>query len=234
MNKFKCNINSIKDFVINENCKSDKFLDNEQKQSIINIFEHRISIVQGPAGSGKSSILKALIKSLNEFELKTDYTVYFLTPTAKAMQRIKEILNDIMDNTTKYKFNTLHAFIFKLLNKYGDNIFKLNNNLNIFIIDETSMVDINLLYDFLTLIQNYNIIIVFLGDYNQLLSIGPGNIFKDIIYSKKIPTTTLINTYRYNYKPVLKDVINKINNGYEINQLDYINSNEFKFSSNSS
>jgi hypothetical protein len=220
INKFKCNINSIKDFIINKNCKCDNLLDNEQQQSIINIFEHRISIINGHVGSSKSSILKALIKSLNEFELKTDYTVYFLTPTAIAMQYMKQIL----DNISKYIYNTLHAFILK----YSNNIFKLNNNLNIFIIEESSMVDINLLYDFLTLIQNYNVIIIFLGDYNKLLSTGPGNIFKDMISSKKIPTTTLNNTYKYDTKLVLKDIINKINNSYEINKLDYNNLTEFE------
>jgi exodeoxyribonuclease V alpha subunit len=90
------------------------------------------------------------------------------------------------------------------------------------------MVDINLLYDFLTLIQNYDVISVFLGDYNKLLSTGPGNIFKDMISSKKIPTTTLNNTYKYDTKLVLKDIINKINNGYEINKLDYNNLIEFE------
>jgi len=224
---------TLNDIYINDNP-----LDEEQKNGIFGIFTNKISIIHGQAGTGKSTLLTGLLSCIEAFEYKTktDISIYFLTPTASAVQRIKDILSEKWDNLKKYYFGTLHGFIAKLKN----NIKNISDNsFNIFIIDESSMIDILLLNELLPLLINYNIIILFLGDIRQLPSIGSGNILHDIIKCtisniessfKIFNCTELINTYRYDDKKILKNIINKILSGYDINEIDYINNlnNEFK------
>ena len=201
-------------------------LDKEQKQGIINFIKNNISVVSGRAGTGKSTLLKGLLSCIEKCIFNTSLQIFFLTPTASAIQRIKEILLEKWDDISKYDFRTLHGFNIRLEKNIDNILDKMKNNYNIIIIDETSMVDIILLNNLLTRlckINKNNITILFLGDTRQLPSIGSGNCLYDIIKSSYLPITELQNTYRYDDKKVVKKIIDKILKGDDIIELDYIN-----------
>ena len=218
-------LTELKHFLNNDTIEGD-VLDEYQKQGIINFFKNKLSVIHGKAGTGKSNLLKRLIKSIEEMEYKlTPLKVYFLTPTAKALQKIKDIMKDI-DNKDKYKYSTMAGFNH---NKTEELKVNLLNYYNIIIIDETSMIDINTLYDFLRKIENINTTILFLGDYRQLPSIGPGNIIHDMINSPEIPSCELLNPYRYKTQEQLLDIINKISNKEKLTEEIILTSiNQFK------
>lgn len=223
----KKSIKLIKDYL--DNLEIDSYqLDEDQKNSIINLFQNNISITYGQAGTGKSSIIKALILTLEEFII-TKYTTIelcFLTPTTKAKSRIEEIVSNSRDDNDYYTISTIQSFNAKKSNSKSD----INYDFNIFIIDETSMIDIEVLYNFLNLVNTKNTIIMFLGDYRQLPSIGIGNILNDMITSDVLPLTELTQTYRYNKLEYLKNILNNILNVIQLNDtILYRESKEFKF-----
>lgn len=224
LNLFKLRKQTIDNY-LNDYGDDGNMLDDEQKQGIVNAFLYNISIIHGQAGTGKSTLLKGLIKTIEEHinkNIDNNLSIFFLTPTAKAMMRIKDIISEIRDDITKYHFYTLQGFNIRLLYE----LIKLNKY-NILIIDETSMVDIELMNMFLELIKSLNCTIILLGDYRQLPSISVGNLLYDLIFSKKIPSTELIKTYRYDTKQTLKKIINKVLNNQKINELDVNDSKEF-------
>ena len=209
----------------------DKYkLDNEQKQGIINIFKNNVSVIHGKAGCGKTTLLKGFIKCVEEYEFETLLSIFFLAPTAKAKMKMKESISESVDNINKYKFDTMHSFNIKLDKDISNYKKDFSYKFNVIIIDETSMIDIILFNEFLHLINDptYNFCIVLLGDYRQLPSIGSGNILQNIINSKKIPCTKLLETYRYLNKITLKNTIEKILIGEEISLQDNTDYTQFK------
>lgn len=200
-------------------------LDDEQKNSIINFLINNVSITFAKAGCGKSSNLKGLITLLEEIilPLYKNIKIYFLTPTAKAKNRIEEIISTIKDDISMYYIKTIHSFV---INKQIHE--ELTKYTNIFIIDETSMIDINILDKFLDIIPIEQSKIMFLGDDRQLQSINKGNILNDLINSNCINKTELINTYRYNKLVYLKNILTNILTYKNIDIIDG-NINEFKF-----
>lgn len=225
LNELKKSESTIETFLNNYYDDDGHALDKEQRQSIINVFLHKISIIYGQAGTGKSTLLQGLIKTIEEYSDKNidkNLSIFFLAPTAKAMMRMKDVINKIRDDHSKYKFLTLQGF-----NKRLEHNLEKLNNYNIIIIDETSMVSIELMNDFLNLIKSFNCTIILLGDYRQLPSIDSGNVLYDLIFSERIPSTELTKTHRYEEKPNLKRIINKVLNNRKINELDVDESKEF-------
>lgn len=148
-------------------------LTNEQKKVLELICNNSIVMLNGSAGTGKTSAMKALVNMIEDDGMYCT----ILAPTGIAAKRIAEV--------TMHNASTIHRFMASH-SSFGD----------VLIIDEMSMVGVNLLG---TLFMNMptNVKIVFVCDEAQLASISCGNIVQDIIDSGKMPIANLTKVFRY-------------------------------------
>jgi len=155
-----------------------------QKNGVGKACQDKIHIVTGGPGTGKSTITKAILAITSQL---TDQIV-LAAPTGRAAKRMSEI--------TKRKASTLHSLLEYDLSKGG---FKKNRenplSCDLIIVDEASMIDTYLMYSLLKALPDHARLIL-IGDINQLPSVGPGNVLKDIISSNFIPVTHLNEIYR--------------------------------------
>lgn len=164
----------------------------DQKKAILDSMKYPVSIITGGPGTGKTTIIKAICKlyqDKNKWDNKTlEENLCLLAPTGRASRKMSE--------HTLLKASTIHRFL--KWNK-EDNSFRVNednpSNVSCVILDEVSMVDITLLYNLFLGLKN-NIKIIFIGDENQLPSVGPGQVLKDLIETKKVPYVKLEKLYR--------------------------------------
>jgi exodeoxyribonuclease V alpha subunit len=157
------------DDIINEinNCDD---LDELQKVAVVNIIKNRISIINGGPGTGKSHVI------INSINFLTGCMI-LLAPTGAAVENIKSKINDGVE------CRTIHSFIYYYENNSRCGVQCIMND-TCFIIDEMSMVSMELFYDLLTVInlsRAKNIRLVLVGDYNQIPCIQGGNIFYDAV-----------------------------------------------------
>jgi exodeoxyribonuclease V alpha subunit len=189
-------------------------LDNSQLKAVRNILNNKVSILTGGPGTGKTYTIKSLLKYFDSIEknivITSDYNYgqntyisVLSAPTGRAAKRMEE--------STGKSSSTIH----RLLGfKDGKFLFNEQNKLkgDIFILDESSMIDIWLMSAFLKALPNEARLII-VGDTNQLPSVGAGNVLKDMIESKLIPVSRLEEIHRQalnsNIIVAAYDIINK-------------------------
>ncbi|MDD4187540.1 MAG: ATP-dependent RecD-like DNA helicase [Bacilli bacterium] len=210
INKPILKIKPIEDYFIKLNKELKITYNDEQKLAIKRALENNISIITGGPGTGKTTIIKGIIKIYGWLNNLSDKSIHkdvlLLAPTGRAAKRMSE--------TTNLPASTIHRFLKwdKERNIFGINEFnKLYYKL--IIIDETSMIDNHLLS---ALFKGLDLRtqIVFVGDEYQLPSVGPGLVLNDIINSDAITHTRLENIYRQSensYIPVLAKEIKQVN-----------------------
>ncbi len=174
----------------------------EQILAIKRALTNNISIITGGPGTGKTTIIKGIIKVYSDLkkisEIGINKNVLLLAPTGRAAKRMSE--------TTGLQASTIHRFLKwdKERNIFGINEFN-KIHYDLIIVDETSMVDNHLLSSLFKGID-LNTQIIFVGDEYQLPSVGPGLILNDMINSDVITHTRLDYIYRQSdnsYIPVL-------------------------------
>ena len=182
-------------------------LDILQKQAIEMALQNRLSILTGGPGTGKTQTIKIIVDTLMDSNPTAD--VQLCAPTGKASRRMSEVIGKPAETIHKKlnytPFDSLSAEDLDVI------------DCDLLIIDETSMIDVDLFYKLLkNTSDTTNILLV--GDYNQLPSVGPGLILRDIIDSKVIPTIQLQKIFRQSKDNDIIDVSKSIlsNNPQEI------------------
>ena len=180
----------------------------KQKEAIIKALENNILIITGGPGTGKTTIIKAIVdlyKKLNKLELKDLInSLALLAPTGRASKRMSE--------STMLPATTIHRFLKwnKEANEFMVNEYDPDFS-NLVIVDEVSMIDNHLMSSLLRGLTN-NIKLVLVGDYNQLPSVGAGNVLKDLIDSDIIDKVELDLLYRQDEESYIPILANDIKN----------------------
>ena len=163
-------------------------LSDKQKEAIEAINENNVCVITGGPGTGKTTIIKAIIELYDKYGKKT----VLCAPTGRAAKR--------MTQTTDREAMTLHRLLeIGKIEEEG----KISNidyevapiDADVIVIDEMSMVDIFLMnYVVKAIYQGTKLVLV--GDVDQLPSVGPGSVLSDIINSGRITTITLDKIFR--------------------------------------
>lgn len=164
----------------------------DQKEAIKSAIENNILIITGGPGTGKTTIIKAIVDIYKEIKGYSSSEmlnkVALISPTGRASKRMSE--------ATLYPASTIHRYLKwdKESNLFGVDEYNPNKE-ELIIVDEVSMIDINLFAALLKGI-NPNAKLILVGDHNQLPSVGIGNVLKDLIDSEVIDTIELEYLYR--------------------------------------
>ena len=156
----------------------------QQRQAVIAALRNNLSILTGGPGTGKTTTLKMLLRTAARLGLNVE----LCAPTGRAAKRMAEV--------TGQEAQTVH----KLLEwSYEDNDFQRNKknplNCSLLICDEASMLDLQLADSLMDAVPD-SCSVVFVGDVDQLPSVGPGMVLRDMINCEKIQVTKLETIFR--------------------------------------
>ena len=160
--------------------KSDIDLSEKQREAIFSINEHNVNIITGGPGTGKTTIIKTIIELYEERGKK----VVLAAPTGRAAKKMSE--------ATGMEASTLHRLLG--IGKLDDEgVYTRHSDYegepidaDVIVVDELSMVDMFVMHHLLKCIYRGTKLIL-VGDSDQLPSVGPGSVLKDLISSEKIP-----------------------------------------------
>ena len=178
-----------------------------QEDAILTSLQSAVSIITGGPGTGKTTVVNGILKTYDELHKKSKKAkvIKLASPTGRAAKRVAE--------TTKREATTIH----RLLEYNRDGTFAVSEKeplvADLVIIDEVSMLDTYLANQLITSLQD-GTQIIFVGDDNQLPSVGPGQVLKDFITSSKIPITRLTEIHRQAEGSSVITLAHAINQGH--------------------
>lgn len=188
-----------------------------QKLALETAINHKMMLLTGGPGTGKTTVIRGICElyseihgvSLNydDYQEGTDFPIVLAAPTGRAAKRLSE--------STGLEAMTIHRLIGWSKDTQPDDVLDNDIHAHLIILDEMSMVDTWLMYQFLRAVPDYAQII-FVGDEDQLPSVGPGQIFKDLIDSKVVPRVNLTEVYRQQEGSSIIDLAHKIKNGLPV------------------
>ncbi len=203
-------------------------LDEMQKKAVMDAAKNGVFLLTGGPGTGKTTTIKAIIS----YFMYEGCNIQLAAPTGRAAKRMSE--------ATGFEAKTIHRLL-EVRGGIADDdeavsaasaagMFERNADnpleAEVIIIDEMSMVDISLMYHLLRACADQTRLIL-VGDVNQLPSVGPGNVLRDLIESKEFHTVTLTKIFRQAAQSDIVTNAHKINNGEAVT-LDN-NSRDFFF-----
>lgn len=148
-------------------------LSSSQHEALALAMQSNILVITGGPGVGKTTLIKSILTALRGIK------VLILAPTGRAAKRASQ--------ATGRKASTIHRMLARLKENQAPEC-------DLVIVDESSMIDIFLMKKLLDSIPHSGLFLV--GDVDQLPSVGPGQVLKDIIASNKIPTSHLTKIFR--------------------------------------
>ena len=181
-------------------------LSDKQKEAINAVNDNNVSIITGGPGTGKTTIIKSIIQIYQSKGKK----VVLCAPTGRSAKRITE--------TTGEEASTLHRLL--EIGKFDDDIYLKKReeyqgtpiDADVVIVDEVSMVDMFLMnYLLCSLYKGTKLVLV--GDSDQLPSVGPGSVLKDLIESERITTIHLDKVFRQAAKSQIVVNAHRVNEG---------------------
>jgi len=195
----------VKDIIKGIEERSKKTLTKKQKLAIEKSFKENVMVITGGPGTGKTTIIKGIIEG---FELMGKKTA-LCAPTGRAAKRITE--------TTGREAKTIHRMLEFTYSEDSKNLYFNKNEespleYDVIIVDEMSMVDIILMNSLLKAVEPKTHLIM-VGDVDQLPSVGPGSVLRDIINSNIIPTIKLDKIFRQSNDSMITINAHRINDG---------------------
>lgn len=176
-------------------------LNEDQQRGIVSCFSHKITVITGGPGTGKTTLVRSLL------DLLTTHSISYklAAPTGRAAKRITQ--------TTGRQAVTLHRLL--EFEPALMNFTRTEQNaltVQMLIIDEASMIDIFLAHALLKATPN-NAHVVFIGDIDQLPSVGAGNFLRNVIESQTVATIRLTQLFRQAQESAIVTNAHRINNG---------------------
>lgn len=159
-------------------------LSEEQLEALEDILSHKIAVITGGPGTGKTTLIRSVTAICKRLGRKT----LLAAPTGRAARRLSEV--------TGNNAATIHKM---LMYNFRENRFEKNRDdtldADTIIVDEASMIDISLMYHLLNAIP-FTATVVFVGDIFQLPSVGPGTVLSDLITCGRFRTFELTRIFR--------------------------------------
>ena len=185
-------------------------LDEKQQEAIKEAVRNGLMVITGGPGTGKTTTINAIIRY---FEME-GLDIYLAAPTGRAAKRMTE--------ATGYEAKTIHRLL-ELTGIPEESSARVHFERNaqnpleadVIIIDEMSMVDIFLMHALLSAVVTGTRLIL-VGDVNQLPSVGPGSVLKDIIRSEEFPVVELTKIFRQASQSDIVVNAHKINQGIPV------------------
>lgn len=178
--------------------------ENKQIEAITSFFDSSFSIITGGPGTGKTTIVRAIIDLYKE--MFPMHKIALCAPTGRAAKRLGEL--------SQVETSTIHSLLKWDLDS---NTFGINENdpldVNLLIVDEFSMVDAWLFYNLLQASDGIARILL-IGDEDQLPSVGPGFVLKDLIHSQCFPVSRLKKIFRQKEGSDVVALANDIKQGH--------------------
>ncbi len=184
-------------------------LEENQAQAVLTAAKSGVFLLTGGPGTGKTTTINAIISFFEAEGME----ILLAAPTGRAAKRMKE--------TTGHEASTIHRLLelSKGIEEGAPAQFERDENnpleADVLIIDEMSMVDISLMHALLRAVT-VGMRLIFVGDVNQLPSVGPGNVLRDMIYSRAFPVVRLTRIFRQAAESDIIVNAHKINNGEQI------------------
>ncbi|PTF02986.1 ATP-dependent RecD-like DNA helicase [Staphylococcus devriesei] len=187
-----------------------------QKEALQTAINSKIMLLTGGPGTGKTTVIKGIVELYAEIHgLSLDYSDYqddeypvvLAAPTGRASKRLQE--------STGLEAMTIHRLIGWNQETQPDDILDNEIKAKLIIIDEMSMVDTWLFHQFLSAVP-LDAQIILVGDEDQLPSVGPGQIFKDLIESQVLPRVNLTEVYRQQDGSSIIDLAHRMKHGETI------------------